>query len=141
MVRTTGARFFAGGATTLRGFRFEQAGPQAVLEPPDPNVLPTLVPIGGDALLIFNFELHYPLTRRWFLVPFYDVGNVFRRVSDISFAGLTHSVGLGMRFNTPIGPIGVDYGFLIDPPFYFTKSGDIIRQPRGAFHIRIGQPF
>jgi outer membrane protein insertion porin family len=134
-------RFFAGGATTLRGFRFEEAGPQAVLEPRNPNELPTLVPVGGNALVIFNFELHYPLTRRWFLVPFYDVGNVFRRVGDISFAGMTHSVGLGFRFNTPIGPIGVDYGFLIDPPFYFTKSGEVIRQPRGAFHIRIGQPF
>lgn len=134
-------RFFAGGATTLRGFRFEEAGPQAVLEPRNPNELPTLVPVGGNALMIFNLELHYPLTRRWYVVPFYDWGNVFRRVGDINFAGMTNSVGLGLRFNTPIGPIGVDYGFLIDPPFYVTASGGVIRQRRGAFHVRIGQPF
>src|SRR5262249_40060035 len=134
-------RFFAGGATTLRGFRFEQAGPQAVVEPRLPNEVTTLVPIGGDALAIFNFELHIPLTRQWYLVPFYDLGNVFRRVSDISFGGMTNSVGLGLRFRTPIGPVGVDYGFLLDPPSFVTASGGVIRLPRGAFHIRIGQTF
>jgi len=134
-------RFFAGGATTLRGFRFEEAGPQGVLEPRNPNELPTLVPIGGDALLIFNFELRYPLTRRWSLITFYDWGNVFRGVSDISFAGMTNSVGLGLRFNTPIGPVGVDYGYLLDPPSFTTASGAALRQPRSAFHIRFGQTF
>ena len=62
-------RFFAGGATTLRGFRFEEAGPQGILEPRNSNELLTLVPIGGDALVIFNFELRFPLSRRWRLVP------------------------------------------------------------------------
>ncbi|HEY8459399.1 MAG TPA: BamA/TamA family outer membrane protein, partial [Blastocatellia bacterium] len=134
-------RFFAGGATTLRGFRFEEAGPHGVLEPRAPDELPTLVPIGGDALVIFNFELRFPLSRRWRLVPFYDLGNVFRRIGDISFAGMTNSVGLGLRFNTPIGPVGADYGYLIDPPFFITASGATLRQPRRAFHIRIGQSF
>ncbi|MGH9769084.1 MAG: BamA/TamA family outer membrane protein, partial [Blastocatellia bacterium] len=134
-------RFFAGGATTLRGFRFEQAGPQGILEPRNSNELPTLVPIGGDALAIFNFELHYPLTRRLRLVPFYDLGNVFRTVSDINFAGMTNSVGLGLRFNTPIGPVGLDYGFLLDPPSFVTASGAVLRQPRNAFHFRISQTF
>jgi outer membrane protein insertion porin family len=144
-------RFFTGGATTLRGFRYEAAGPQVILEPPPgrscdqperPCVLPMLVPVGGDALTVFNFELRYPLTQRFRLVPFYDLGNVFRQVSDINFRNMTNSVGLGLRIVTPIGPIGVDYGFLIDPPFYIsTSSGAILKQPRGAFHIRFGQSF
>lgn len=146
-------RFFSGGATTLRGFRFETAGPQDILEPRTipvnracntgirPCDLPTLVPIGGDALAIFNFELRYPLTQRLRLVPFYDLGNVFRRVSDINFSNMTNTVGLGLRINTPLGPIGVDYGFLIDPPFYVTSSGSILRQRSGAFHVRLGQSF
>jgi outer membrane protein insertion porin family len=141
-------RFFSGGATTLRGFRFETAGPQGILEPrPDkPGELPTLAPIGGDALAIFNFELRYPLTQRLRLVPFYDLGNVFRRVSDFRFSSMTNSVGLGLRINTPLGPIGVDYGFLIDPPSFFYRpenpnNNATLRQPRGAFHIRFGQTF
>ncbi len=149
-------RFFSGGATTLRGFRFEAAGPQAVVEPPpgasnrcdnptpmpgEPCVLPTLFPLGGDALGVFNFELRYPLTSRLRLVPFYDLGNVFKRVSDFRFSDMTNTIGVGMRFNTPLGPLGVDYGFLIDPPAFATSSGALLRQPRGAIHIRFGQTF
>jgi outer membrane protein insertion porin family len=145
-------RFFSGGATTLRGFRFEAAGPQGVLESrgsrPDPNdptktlfELPTLVPLGGDALTIFNLELRYPLTRRVRMIPFYDAGNVFSRVRDWNWAGMTNTVGLGLHINTPLGPIGVDYGFLLDPPSFRTASGAILRQPRGTLHIRFGQTF
>jgi outer membrane protein insertion porin family len=134
-------RFFAGGATTLRGFRYNLAGPQEVLEPENPNELPTLAPIGGDALLIFNFEYRYPIYKRLRLVSFYDWGNVFLRISDISLKGMTNTVGLGLRIDTPLGPIGVDYGFLIDPPAFVTATGAILRQPRGAFHIRFGQTF
>lgn len=143
-------RFFSGGATTLRGFRFETAGPQEILEPRPgkscdlgvkPCDLPTLVPIGGDALAIFNFELRYPLTQRLRLVPFYDAGNVFRKLGDFKFNNMTHTVGIGLRISTPLGPVGVDYGFLIDPPAYTTATGALIRQPRGAIHIRLGQSF
>jgi outer membrane protein assembly complex protein YaeT len=143
-------RFFSGGATTLRGFRFETAGPQEILEarpgrsctlPARPCDLPTLVPVGGDALAILNLELRYPLTERLRLVPFYDLGNVFRRVSDFSFSRLSHTVGIGLRINTPIGPVGIDYGLLLDPPTYQSTTGALIRQPRGVFHIRLGQSF
>lgn len=135
-------RFFSGGATTLRGFRFETAGPQGVLAPrPDrPGELPTLIPLGGDALAIFNFELRYPINERWRIVPFYDLGNVFRRINDFKFRNMTHTVGIGIRINTPLGPVGVDYGFLIDPPAY-PYGAAMLRQPRGAFHIRLGQTF
>jgi outer membrane protein insertion porin family len=134
-------RFFSGGATTLRGFKFDQAGPQGVLEPRNANELPTLVPLGGDALVILNFELRYPLTNRLRLVPFYDVGNVFRRPGDISFGGMTHTLGIGLQFNTPIGPVGVDYGRLLDPPVFTFATGVVLRQPSGALHIRFGQAF
>jgi outer membrane protein assembly complex protein YaeT len=134
-------RFFAGGATTLRGFRFDEAGPQGILEPRNRKQLPTLVPVGGDAMVVINFEERFPLTRELRLVPFYDLGNVFRRVSDISWGGMTHSVGLGFRINTPIGPVGVDYGYLLNPPSFTSAGGIFLRQPQGVIHIRFGQTF
>jgi outer membrane protein insertion porin family len=134
-------RFFAGGATTLRGFRFEEAGPQGILEPRNAQELPTLVPLGGDGLVVLNFELRYPLTRQLQLVPFYDFGNVFRKVSDISLSGMTHTVGLGLRFNTPIGPVGIDYGYLLNPPVFTSATGIVLRQSQGVIHIRFGQTF
>ncbi|HKQ76220.1 MAG TPA: translocation/assembly module TamB domain-containing protein [Blastocatellia bacterium] len=134
-------RFFAGGATTLRGFRFEQAGPQIILESTRPGELPALVPRGGNALTVFNFEFRYPLTRRVRLVPFYDVGNVFLQVRDIRFKDMSNTIGLGLRFNTPIGPVGVDYGYLLNPPSFVTQGNAILRRPHGAIHIRFGQSF
>lgn len=134
-------RFFSGGATTLRGFNFEAAGPHGILEPRNAQELPTLVPLGGDALAVFNFELRYPLTRRLQLVPFYDLGNVFRKTRDINFKGMTNTVGVGFRFNTPIGPVGIDYGYLLDPPSFVTANGGVLRQKQGVIHIRFGQSF
>ncbi len=141
-------RFFSGGSTTLRGFNFEEAGPRQVLIPLGPfrdqnnNVVflnPFTVPVGGNALAVLNLEARVPLTRSFQAVPFYDGGNVFRRVSDL-FGGSepspvpagdvlaainahnlratwSHTVGLGFRVQTPLGgALAVDYGVLLNPP-------------------------
>jgi outer membrane protein insertion porin family len=141
-------RFFSGGSTTLRGFNFEEAGPREVVIPEgefrdqDNNVVflnPFTVPVGGNALAVVNLEARIPLTRSVQVVPFYDGGNVFRRVGDlfgkddptpippgdilaaINAANLranwTNTVGLGLRLQTPFGgALAVDYGFLLNPP-------------------------
>src|SRR6185503_3673003 len=93
----------------------------------------------GNALAIVNLEARIPLTRSLQAVPFYDGGNVFRRVGDlfrrqndnpvppgtlldaIKAANLrahwTNTVGLGFRIQTPLGgALAVDYGFLLNPP-------------------------
>jgi outer membrane protein insertion porin family len=141
-------RFFSGGSSTLRGFSFEEAGPRQALIPvgvfrdQDGEVIslnPFTVPVGGNALAIVNLEARVPLTRSLQAVPFYDGGNVFRRVGDlfgksndtpvppgdlmaaINAANLrarwSHTVGLGFRIQTPLGgALAVDYGFLLNPP-------------------------
>ena len=73
-------RFFAGGGTSLRGFGLNQAGPR------DPV---TGFPIGGQAELIFNqdlrFPMHLPLIGdRLGGAIFYDAGNVFQNIREIS---------------------------------------------------------
>lgn len=141
-------RFFSGGSTTLRGFNFEEAGPRQVVIPEGPfrdqkkNIVflnPFTVPVGGNALAVLNLEARIPMTRSVQVVPFYDGGNVFRRVGDlfkkedttpvppgdilaaINKANLrahwTNTVGLGLRLQTPFGgALAVDYGFLLNPP-------------------------
>src|SRR4030095_9744907 len=85
-------RFFSGGSTTLRGFSFEEAGPREVVIPlgplrdSDKNIVflnPFTVPVGGNALAVVNLEARVPVTRSVQVVPFYDGGNVFRRVGDL----------------------------------------------------------
>jgi outer membrane protein insertion porin family len=141
-------RFFSGGSSTLRGFSFEEAGPRQVIIPVgvfrDQNreiisLNPFTVPVGGNALAILNLEARVPITRSLQAVPFYDGGNVFRRVGDlfkkrddtpvppgdlmaaINAANLrarwSHTVGLGFRIQTPLGgALAIDYGFLLNPP-------------------------
>ena len=154
-------RFFSGGSTTLRGFNFEEAGPREVVIPEgefrdsDNNIVfldPFTVPVGGNALAVLNLEARIPLTRSIQVVPFYDGGNVFRRVGDlfgkddptpvppgdilgaIKAANLranwTNTVGLGLRLQTPFGgALAVDYGFLLNPPEFLIPQ----RGPTGLF--------
>jgi outer membrane protein assembly factor BamA len=141
-------RFFSGGSNTLRGFNFEEAGPRQVIIPQGqfldqkkkPVFLnPFTVPVGGNALAILNLEARVPMTRVLQVVPFYDGGNVFRRVGDlfrkkdstpvppgdlvaaINAANLRahwiNTVGLGLRIQTPFGgALAIDYGFMLNPP-------------------------
>jgi outer membrane protein insertion porin family len=161
-------RFFSGGSTTLRGFGFEEAGPRQVIIPKgnfidqNKNVVvlnPFTVPVGGNALAIVNLEARIPLSRSLQAVPFYDGGNVFRRVGDlfgkhddtptppgdvvaaINAANLrahwTNTVGLGFRIQTPFGgALAIDYGFLLNPPEFLIPQ----RGPTGGVDDFNGTP-
>jgi outer membrane protein assembly factor BamA len=163
-------RFFAGGSNTLRGFDFESAGPRVVIVPTgtfrnsngDPVFLdPFTVPFGGNGMAIVNLEARIPITKSIRAVPFYDGGNVFRRVSDIinppdvppndvfqaNLRALwTNTVGLGLRIKTPIGgEFGVDYGYLLNPPRFLIPQGPnpiaIYQLKREHIHFRFSQAF
>lgn len=123
-------RFFSGGPTTLRGLGFEQAGPR------DPI---TDAPIGGNALIAATGEVRFPLLQNLEGAVFYDVGNVFARIADISFGGVTNSLGGGFRLKTPLGPLRVDAAYLIDPPFYVATPNR--RLTNFQVHITFGQAF
>src|SRR5215471_10972370 len=115
--------FFSGGGSTLRGFPLNGAGPQRpVTVCGNPSDLSTCalisVPAGGHQLLILNSELRFPLKIMSKLTGavFYDGGNVFRSIGLGHFADqYTNSVGGGLRYSTPLGPIRVDIGHLVTP--------------------------
>ncbi|MBN1297458.1 BamA/TamA family outer membrane protein, partial [bacterium] len=67
----------------------------------------------GDIMLLGNIEYRHPLF--WGLegVLFLDSGNVFNDSSDVSIQELKSTLGVGMRFMTPVGPVGLDYGYNI----------------------------
>src|ERR1700719_850136 len=134
-------RFFAGGGTSLRGFALNQAGPRDSV---------TGFPVGGQALLILNQEFRFPMHLPYFGTSlggaiFYDGGNVYSRLSRISFRSSTpaptfdttnpanafcvtncsnelnyfsHTVGFGFRYATPVGPIRIDLGYQINRPTF-----------------------
>lgn len=110
--------FFSGGGSTLRGFPLNGAGPQRnIMACGTPGVPSTCsqitVPVGGNELFILNSELRVPLPIKKGLgvVAFYDGGNVFPRIGFHNFTDLyTNSVGFGLRYATPVGPIRFDIG-------------------------------
>ncbi len=114
-------RFFTGGADSLRGFPIDGAGPQRSVpvcsNPADQSTCTLIsVPVGGDMLFIFNSEARFPLPIKTGLggAIFYDGGNVYSAINFREFAeGFTHSVGIGIRYQTPVGPVRFDVGYRI----------------------------
>jgi outer membrane protein insertion porin family len=142
-------RFFAGGGTSLRGFALNQAGPRDSI---------TGFPVGGQALLVLNQEFRFPMRLPFIGSAlsgalFYDGGNVFSRLSRVTLRPyppkpifdpanpkqcqfnctnelnyFAHTVGLGFRYATPVGPIRIDLGYQINRPQFVTP----ICPPRAA---------
>ncbi len=102
-------RFFAGGDSTLRGFERDGVGPRDV----DP-VTGASRPSGGEGLLLVNEEFRFPILWRLKGVVFYDAGNVYRNLADADPFDLRHAAGVGLRLETPIGPLRLEYGRKLD---------------------------
>jgi outer membrane protein insertion porin family len=136
----TSQLYFSGGGSSLRGFPIDEAGPQRIV--PFCNVLSkqtgcvnVTVPVGGRELFILNSEVRFPLRISKALggVIFYDGGNVYSAINLHSFVNnYSNTVGLGLRYSTPIGPIRIDVGRNLNP-----VSGISATQ----YYITLGQAF
>jgi len=98
-------RFFAGGSNSMRGFPFQKLGPLDENEDP----------LGGNSLIVGNFEIRFPLYGELGGVTFFDYGNVYSRSFDYSLEGLRYAIGTGLRYNTIIGPLRLDFGYALNP--------------------------
>jgi outer membrane protein assembly factor BamA len=136
----TSESFFSGGETTLRGFPINGAGPQrtvpACSNPADPSTCVNLqVPIGGRQLFILNSELRFPLGIKQGLgaAVFYDGGNVYSAININHFIqDYTNTIGVGLRYKTPVGPVRFDIGRNLNP---------VTGVKATQFYITLGQAF
>jgi outer membrane protein insertion porin family len=110
-----GERFFVGGINTVRGVDFGEAGP---CKNEDEKIVPCIDGdiVGGDKELIFNVEFLFPLIREARIkgVLFFDAGRAFDEEERIRFSQLRTSIGFGMRWISPIGPLRLEWGYLLD---------------------------
>ena len=108
-------KFYIGGIDTLRGFDRDD------LSPRDANG--DLV--GGDKMVVFNFELRYPIVKEAGVVAaaFFDTGDVYADDERLDLGNLRQSAGLGFKWFSPMGPINLYYGWILDPEPTDSASG------------------
>jgi outer membrane protein insertion porin family len=68
---------------------------------------------------------------------FTDAGNVFKNASDIDPSRIRGSAGFGVRYDSPIGPVRVDFGWKFSR---MTFTGGT-RERGWEFHFNIGEAF
>lgn len=162
-------RFFTGGGNSHRGFGLNQAGPR------DPK---TGFPLGGTALFVNNIELRMPPPTLPFFqnnisfAIFHDAGNVFTNGHDLTrsllrwsqknpqvclqeatrlqcdYNYISHAIGVGIRYKTPVGPVRFDFGYNLNPPAFPAQkvvNNLTVFDPQHASHFNvffsIGQTF
>jgi outer membrane protein assembly complex protein YaeT len=159
-------RFFAGGGGAgnfLRGFGLNQAGPRDRA---------TGSPLGGESMFVNSMELRLPplalpyLGRSVSPVLFHDMGNVFAGTGELfpslfrwtqkdrqqcelltitatcDLNYLSHAIGGGFRYNTPIGPVRLDFGYNLNPPTFPVRAESRVQTLRRFnFSFSIGQTF
>ncbi len=109
-------RFYLGGIDSLRGFKWQD------IDASEPG---SAVQIGGDKLVQFNAELIFPIVAKLKLigVGFYDSGDVYRDDENIDLGDLYSDYGLGLRWYSPMGPIRIAYGIILNGHQYKSGTG------------------
>ncbi len=95
-------RFFAGGDNSVRGYAYEELGPK--------NDLGEV--IGGKHLIVGGMELEQSLAKNWSVAAFYDVGNAINSTAE----PLSRGAGVGVRWNSLVGPVRIDFAWALDKP-------------------------
>jgi outer membrane protein insertion porin family len=114
-------RFFLGGRTTVRGFDQDEVGPKGEDD----------TPTGGNVFTQANAEFRIALRKGFGMVTFIDVGNVWQKIEDVG-TKLRYTAGLGLRYETPVGPFRIDYGHKLNK-----EKGE----SEGELHFSFGQAF
>jgi len=97
-------RFFTGGESSVRSFKKFELGPKSGSDP-----------VGGQAFLVLNTEVRFPIYKILGGAVFGDAGNVRRDYRDFGLGALQYAVGVGLHVKTPVGPVRLDFGLNPDP--------------------------
>ncbi len=116
-------RLFLGGSNTVRGYRYQGLG----LLDDNGN------PMGGLSALNANMELRRRIYQSLSGVLFLDMGSLEDRAFTYETGNLRFGSGVGVRYDTPVGPLRVDLGYKLNP--------ETSHEDRWRIHFSIGQAF
>jgi outer membrane protein insertion porin family len=119
-------RLFAGGSSTHRAFARDNLGI------PGETLNADGVGVGGTVQLVGNAEWRIPVASGFEAALFFDIGNVWADPKNVSLGELRTGAGLGLHYQTPVGPIRLEYGLKLD-----RRPGE----DAGAFAFSVGYPF
>ena len=96
-------RYILGGINSLRGLK--DIGPR---DPVSGDIL------GGDRMLLFNFEFVFPILKNAGMkgVIFFDTGNAWNNEYDLG--DMRKTTGAGIRWYSPVGPLRLEWGYVLD---------------------------
>jgi outer membrane protein insertion porin family/translocation and assembly module TamA len=123
-------RFFLGGATSIRGWGRYEVSPLSGGG----------TPLGGASMFMFSEELRARVVGNVGGVIFLDAGNVWLNSLSARLDDLRYAIGVGLRYQTPIGPIRLDYGYQLNPIPGLVINGEPETR-RWRVHFSIGQAF
>ncbi|MEJ0008978.1 MAG: BamA/TamA family outer membrane protein [Steroidobacteraceae bacterium] len=141
-------RFYAGGSGTIRGYRFQSAGPQFSMAE-TPAGVPQGEPQGGLAVQAASLELRQRVGRNYGFAVFADGGRVYGgRTDPIAVPGAPapappppngyqFGAGVGIRYYTPIGPLRLDLAF----PMESSNERRLRNDDRLEVYIGLGPAF
>ena len=115
-------RFFPGGENSIRGYKEGEASP----------LDPTGKQLGAEVYTQGNVELEQLLTTSWSLVVFCDAVGMAADRQNFPWDEVLVSVGGGIRWRTPFGPVRVEYGYNLNPRTF---------DPTGTLLVSVGFPF
>jgi outer membrane protein insertion porin family len=120
-------RFYLGGINSIRGFDTFDIGGRRDGDTKDR---------GGEKYVQFNAEITYPFTKKYKVagVFFYDRGDVYRTSETIDLGDQFSSIGIGIRWDSPVGPLRLEYAWVID-------GKDVKERGDSQFEFAIGAFF
>jgi outer membrane protein insertion porin family len=100
-------KYRLGGISTVRGYDKDSI---ALIDPATGDEL------GGEKMMVYNLEFRIPVLKEQGLlgVVFFDAGNVFDEDDTWTFSDIPMSVGVGVRWYSPLGPIRLEYGYILN---------------------------
>jgi outer membrane protein insertion porin family len=100
-------KYRLGGISTVRGYDKDSI---ALIDPATGDEL------GGNKMMVYNFEFRIPVLKEQGVlgVIFFDAGNVFAEDDTWNFNDIPMSAGVGVRWYSPLGPIRIEYGYILN---------------------------
>ncbi len=130
-------QFFMGGSKSVRGYGFEKLG---VVDEND-----VIQSVSGVSSFLGNLELRFPFYKDFGGVVFLDAGALNNDDFEVDLNSLRYTSGLGLRYNTIIGPVQLDFGYQLNPAKSTATDDpllmDLLEKDRWYIHFNIGQSF